>query len=62
MKTIVLAIACLYITACATMTPRQKNVAVVVGSVLVTGAVIAKHGHHDERATIPTPPPRESAR
>lgn len=44
MHKLAIAIVCAALTGCATMTPRQKQVAAVIGSALVVGAVAAHSG------------------
>lgn len=42
MKTILLLITVLSLTACASMTPREKQTAWIVGAVVVSGILISK--------------------
>ncbi len=60
MKVAAVTILCLVMTGCASLTPRQKSVAVAVGAALVVGA-IAAHDSSDGRVKIPTDPGRASA-
>lgn len=43
----------LALTGCATLTPTEKKVAVVVGSVIVVGAIAANQ-HHADKVEWPT--------
>jgi hypothetical protein len=44
MKTSLVFLAAMFLTACASMTPRQKNAVAIVGTALVVGAVAAHGG------------------
>ncbi len=55
MKAALVILAAVFLTACASMTPTQKNVAAIVGTALVVGAVAAHGGRNAPDLSTMTP-------